>query len=107
MPKVTYIDSAGKATELNLATGLTVMEGAVHNSVAGIENECCGKCACATCHVYVDPSWVGRLPPASDIENDLLEGAASPRKPNSRLSCQIRVTPALDGLVVHIPEFQS
>jgi len=107
MAKATYVDVAGKRTELELPNGLTLMEGAVLNGVEGIENECCGKCACATCHVYVDEAWVGKLRTASVIENELLEGTASERKANSRLSCQIKMAPEMDGIVVYLPEAQS
>jgi 2Fe-2S ferredoxin len=106
MAKVTYVSTAGAATTVDVPNGWTVMEGAVRNSVAGIEAECGGCCACATCHVYVADAWLGKLPSWDEAENDMLNFTASPRQPNSRLSCQLKVSPTLDGLVVHLPETQ-
>jgi len=106
MPSITYISHDGVTTTLEVRAGVSVMEGAVRNGVAGIDADCGGSCSCATCHVYVDPAWAGRVgPPASDDENDLL-GLAAERQPNSRLSCQIKVSEALDGLVVRMPASQ-
>lgn len=101
MPRITYIDQAGDRHELNLAVGSTVMEGAIDNDVPGIVAECGGACACATCHVYVDNAWAGRLTPISDMEDAMLDSALS-RQPTSRLSCQIEVADELDGLVVQV-----
>ncbi|UCG74142.1 MAG: (2Fe-2S)-binding protein [Chromatiales bacterium] len=101
MPRITYIDQAGDRHELDLALGSTVMEGAIDNDVPGIVAECGGACACATCHVYVDNAWAGRLTPISDMEDAMLDSALS-RQPTSRLSCQIEVADELDGLVVQV-----
>lgn len=105
MPKITYVEFGGKQHVVEVANGMTVMEGAVKNAVPGIDADCGGACACSTCHVYVDPAWVDKLPKAQDVEVDMLDFAWSPRE-NSRLSCQLHVTDALDGLVVHLPERQ-
>ncbi|MCA0241234.1 MAG: 2Fe-2S iron-sulfur cluster binding domain-containing protein [Proteobacteria bacterium] len=107
MPKVTYVSAGGHRTELELPNGLSLMEGAMNNNVAGIESECGGKCACATCHVYVDEAWLDKLRPSGALEDELLEGTASERRPTSRLSCQIKSSAALDGIVVHLPQSQS
>ena len=107
MPKVTYIEFDGTEHSIDVESGLTVMEGAVNNSVPGIEAECGGACACATCHVYVDEQWLEKLESREDMEEDMLECAASELQSNSRLSCQIEVSDALDGLVVRLPEFQT
>jgi 2Fe-2S ferredoxin len=106
MPKITYIHPDGRAEPQEVDEGLSVMQGATSNLVDGIVAECGGNCMCATCHVYVAPDWLARLPPMLEEENELLEGTAAERRENSRLSCQIKVTPALDGLVVHLPERQ-
>ena len=105
MPKITYIDVSGKERSVEVPTGWTVMEGAVKNRVPGIDADCGGACACATCHVYVDPAWAEKLPPRQDMEEQMLDFAQDV-KPNSRLSCQIKVTSALDGLVVRTPKTQ-
>ncbi len=107
MPNVNYVAPDGATTAIDVPAGWSVMEGAVKHGVAGILAECGGACACATCHVFVDPAWVGRLPPREAGEHDLLECTAVERRPNSRLSCQIRVSAELDGLVVHLPERQA
>jgi 2Fe-2S ferredoxin len=106
LPTVKYIEFDGTEHAIDVESGLTVMEGAVNNSVPGIEAECGGACACATCHVYVDDAWAAKISPREDMEEDMLECAASEVQPNSRLSCQIEVSDALDGLVVRLPEFQ-
>ncbi len=105
MPKITYVASNGTETTLDVDAGTSVMRGAVANNVYGIDADCGGECACATCHVYVDDAWVGRVTPADAIENSMLEFVNVP-KPNSRLSCQIKVTDALDGLIIHMPVSQ-
>ena len=87
--------------------GDSVMEGAIHNSVDGIVAECGGACMCATCHVYVDPAWLAKLLPIAEDENAMLDSTASPRLANSRLSCQLRVTKELDGLIVKTPPTQQ
>ncbi|MFC0218132.1 2Fe-2S ferredoxin [Pseudochelatococcus lubricantis] len=106
MPIITYIDSTGAARSVNAASGSTVMETAVRNAIPEIVGECGGACACATCHVYVDDMWVDIVGEPVDMEEDMLDFALDVR-PNSRLSCQIRVSDALDGLVVHTPERQA
>ena len=105
MPLVTYIDHAGAVFAVQVEAGRSVMQGATENLIEGIVAECGGCCSCATCHCYVDEAWLGRLEPPSDVEKDMLECAID-LKPNSRLSCQITVTDALDGLSVRLPESQ-
>jgi 2Fe-2S ferredoxin len=105
MPKITYIEHSGREHVVDVPVGLSVMEGAVKNAIPGIDADCGGACACSTCHVYVDPDWVGKLPPRESMEEDMLDFAYEPRA-NSRLTCQIKVTPALDGLIVRMPEKQ-
>jgi len=105
MPKITYIEHSGTEHVVDVAEGLTVMEGAVRNMIPGIEADCGGACACSTCHVYVDPDWVDRLPDKEAMEEDMLDFAYEPQE-NSRLTCQIKVTGDLDGLVVRMPEKQ-
>jgi 2Fe-2S ferredoxin len=106
MARVTYIDVAGASRAIDVPAGDTVMQGAVQNGVDGIAAECGGGLACATCHCYVDEAWIETVGVASGAESDMLEATASERKPNSRLSCQITMGPALDGLVVHLPPSQ-
>jgi ferredoxin, 2Fe-2S len=106
MPKITYIDASGNARTVEGTLGYTVMEMAVRNDISGIEGECGGACACATCHVYVSPEWQDKVGKLERMEEDMLDFAFDVR-PNSRLSCQIRVTEALDGLVVHTPARQA
>ena len=102
MTKIKYIEFNGVAHEFDIAPGLSVMQGAVNNSVQGIIGDCGGACSCATCHVYVDPAWVNLVGEKSEPEMALLEEVCD-GKPNSRLSCQIKVTEELDGLVVRMP----
>ena len=107
MPKIVYRNLQNNAeTEVVVADGWTVMEGAIQNDVEGILAECGGGCACATCHVYVEESFLDKISPVSDVEADMLECVASERKTNSRLACQIKVTEGLEGLVIEIPEAQ-
>ena len=106
MPKITYIDSTGNQKTIDVATGLTVMEGAVQNNIPGIDADCGGGMACATCHVYVKDDWFNRIPKKEDGEDDMLDMAFEP-KTNSRLSCQIIVSDELDGLEVNIPSKQA
>ena len=106
MAKITYIEANGTPHVIDVPNGLTVMEGARDNDVPGIEADCGGACACSTCHVYVAPEWVERLPARDEMEADMLDFAWQPDPVRSRLTCQIRVTDALDGLVVEIPERQ-
>ena len=105
MPKIKYIDETGKEREVDVPLGWSLMEGAVKNLVPGIDADCGGACACATCHVYVDPAWLDKLPPKQEMEEAMLDFAQDV-KPNSRLSCQITVTSALDGMVVRTPKSQ-
>lgn len=106
MARITYIEANGTEHVVDVPNGLTVMEGARDNDVPGIEADCGGACACSTCHVYVAPDWVERLPPRDEMEADMLDFAWEPDPLRSRLTCQIRVTDALDGLVVQMPERQ-
>ena len=107
MPKVTYVLKDGTRRDVAARVGDTVMRGAIDNNLRGIDAECGGCCSCATCHVYVDEAWVSKLKAPDAVENDLLDGVASDRKPTSRLSCQIELTAEMDGLVVHMPATQS
>ena len=105
MPKITYIEFDGTEHVVEVKKGLSVMEGAIKNNVPGIDADCGGACACATCHVYVDEAWRGKTGEASAMEESMLDFAEGV-EPNSRLSCQIKVSDALDGLVVRMPESQ-
>jgi 2Fe-2S ferredoxin len=105
MAKITYVEFNGNERVLDLAPGMTVMEGAVKNNVRGIIAECGGACSCATCHVYIDEAWVDQLATRSETEEALLDAVCDPQ-PNSRLSCQVEVTEALSGLVVRVPAKQ-
>jgi 2Fe-2S ferredoxin len=105
MAKITYIEHNGTEHTVEVPNGLTVKDGAINNMIPGILAECGGNCACATCHVYVDPAWTGTVGPPSDVEADMLDFANDPQD-NSRLSCQIEVSAELDGLVVRMPESQ-
>lgn len=107
MARVTYVDHTGEAVEVDIAVGENVMRGALYNGIEGITGECGGGLSCATCHCYVDEAWADAAGgPSSEAEAELLESAAAEVKPTSRLSCQLVVTEALDGLVVHMPEHQ-
>ena len=106
MPKITYIEHDGTEHSVDVANGLTVMEGARDNNIPGIEADCGGACACSTCHVYVGSKWVGKLPPKDDMEEDMLDFAWEPDLERSRLTCQLKITDELDGLIVQMPEKQ-
>jgi len=106
MPQITFVDHSGARRTVTAETGATVMEAAIKNAVPGVVAECGGACACATCHVYVDDAWKAVTGEPSHMEEDMLDFAFDVR-PNSRLSCQIRVTAAMDGLVVTTPEKQG
>ncbi len=106
MAKITFVDHAGTQRSVNADNGATVMETAIRNSIPGIEAECGGACACATCHVYVDDAWAEAVGKAAPMEEDMLDFAFDVRA-TSRLSCQIKVSDALDGLVVHTPARQA
>jgi 2Fe-2S ferredoxin len=103
---VIYVSPAGDAREIAVPVGDSVMEGAIKHGVNGIVAECGGACMCATCHVYVDETFLNRLDPMDATEDEMLTCTVSPRRPNSRLSCQIRVTQGLAGLIVRLPETQ-
>ena len=105
MPKITYIEYNGKSHKIEVSNGLSVMEGAVQNNIPGIDADCGGSMACATCHVYVKEEWFDKLPKKEDGEEDMLDMAFEPKK-FSRLSCQLMVTDDLDGLVVNLPTKQ-
>ena len=106
MPRITYVEHDGTERSVEVACGLSVMEGAVDNNIPGIEADCGGACACSTCHVYVHPDWVEKLPAKEAMEEDMLDFAYEPDTVRSRLTCQLKVTDALDGLVVQMPEKQ-
>ena len=105
MPKITYIEHSGAEHVADVKNGLSVMEGAVKNNIPGIDADCGGACACATCHVYVDEAWREKAGSPSAMEESMLDFAEGV-EPNSRLSCQIKVTDELDGLIVRMPESQ-
>ena len=104
--KFTYIDYKGNSQTIEVDNGLTVMEGAIQNNITGIDADCGGSMACATCHVYVEDKWLDKIPKPEDGEIDMIDMAFEPKK-NSRLSCQITLVDELDGLVVTTPEKQS
>ena len=105
MAKITYIEHSGKSHTIEVENGLTVMEGAVQNNIPGIDADCGGGMACATCHVYVKEDWFDRVNKKNEGEDDMLDQAFEPKK-NSRLSCQITVSDEIDGLIVHLPTKQ-
>ena len=107
MPKVTFVSFEGTSRTVDVNAGETVMFGATQNGVDGIVGECGGFCNCATCHVYIDDSWLAKLPAISEHEDEMLEGTVSDRKPSSRLGCQVIITEALDGIVIRTPELQN
>jgi ferredoxin, 2Fe-2S len=107
MPNVTYILRDGERRSIDVPVGTSVMEAAIHNNVRGIDAECGGCLSCATCHVYVDASSAAELEPPDASEIELLDGVAAQRRPESRLSCQLVMAPAMDGLVVQIPAQQG
>ena len=106
MPKINYKDNQGNCITIEVENGLSVMEGAIQNDIPGIDADCGGSMACATCHVYVEEKWLDKLPKAEDAEVDMIDMAFEPKK-NSRLSCQIIVSDELDGLKVTTPTKQS
>tara|TARA_B100000941_G_scaffold261648_1_gene213910 strand:+ start:115 stop:435 length:321 start_codon:yes stop_codon:yes gene_type:complete len=105
MAKITYIEHSGKPHTIEVENGLTVMEGAVQNNIPGIDADCGGGMACATCHVYVKEDWFDKVNKKNEGEDDMLDQAFEPKK-NSRLSCQITVSDEIDGLIVHLPTKQ-
>ena len=106
MPKIIYKDNQGNSKTIEVEKGLSVMEGAIQNNIPGIDADCGGSMACATCHVYVEEKWLNKLTKAEEGEIDMIDMAFEPKK-NSRLSCQISVTDELDGLVVTTPPKQG
>ena len=106
MAKITYVEFGGTEHVVEVANGLTVMEGARDNNIPGIEADCGGACACSTCHVYVDEAWADKLSPMDDMEEDMLDFAFEPKPGLSRLTCQLKVSDELDGLKVFMPEKQ-
>ena len=106
MPKITYIEHTGKSHTIDVSKGLSVMEGAMQNNIPGIDADCGGSMACATCHGYVKEEWVDKLPKKEDGEEDMIDMAYEPNK-FSRLSCQLIVSDELEGLVVNLPEKQA
>jgi ferredoxin, 2Fe-2S len=107
MPMVTYVSSSGISREIDVPSGMSVMQAALNHRVEGILGECGGNCMCATCHVYVDFSFLRRIPPVTDNEKFMLSIAAEGPETNSRLSCQIKMTEELDGIVVRLPGKQK
>ena len=106
MPKITYINSSGVSQTIEVENGLTVMEGAIQKDIPGIDADCGGSMACATCHVYVKEKWLAKLPEAEDAEVDMIDMAFEPKK-NSRLSCQLILEDQHDGIIVNLPEKQG
>lgn len=106
MVKVVYIEPSGRAKELDVKEGWSAMEGAVRNGVEGVVAECGGTCSCGTCHVYVDAATYAKLPPPDEGESAMLQGVAAERRPTSRLSCQLQVKPAIEGIVLTVPDRQ-
>ncbi|QZY47052.1 2Fe-2S iron-sulfur cluster-binding protein [Mycolicibacterium austroafricanum] len=107
MPTITYVHPDGTKQDVTVAAGKRIMHSAIANDIDGIVGECGGQVMCATCHVYVDEAWADRVPPITDEEDEMLDGTASPRTGESRLSCQIPVTDDLDGIVVRLPDEQA
>ncbi len=105
MPKIAFIEAGGARRRIDAPLGITLMEAARQNGVHGVVAQCGGACACATCHVYIDPGWLAKLEPAEEMEQGMLETACEPRS-NSRLSCQIHITAELDGMTVSVPQRQ-
>lgn len=107
MIKITYLLADGARRDIDASSGASIMETAIRNNVKGIDAECGGCLSCATCHVYVDDTWFAKLPAPEPDESDMLGFVASERKPTSRLSCQLVMNEALDGIVVQVPPAQS
>ena len=107
MTKITYVSAEGESTTVNAVEGDNLMHTAVVNDIDGIIGECGGSMMCATCHVYVEEPFLDKLPPRTDGEDEMLECAASERRPNSRLSCQIKVSAEIEGMVLHMPDSQE
>jgi len=107
MTQITYIEPSGQSVTVDVAEGWSLMQAATAQGVEGIVGECGGSCACATCHCYVDEARLADLPPPSQSELDMLANVAAERRPNSRLSCQIKASAAIEGLTVTLPETQE
>jgi 2Fe-2S ferredoxin len=105
MPKIVFIEPGGARREITAPVGITLMEAARQNGIQGVVAQCGGACACATCHVYIDPAWTTKLEPREDMEEGMLETAWEPRE-NSRLSCQVHVTAEMEGMQVTVPRQQ-
>lgn len=106
MIHINFVEADGRTFEVDAPEGWSLMEAAFHNGIEGIEAECGGSCTCATCHVYIDEGYLDRLPPMRSNEDEMLDCTAAERRKTSRLSCQVELTEALDGIVVNIPETQ-
>lgn len=106
MAKIMYIEFGGASHTVDVANGASVMEGARDNNIPGIEADCGGACACSTCHVYIDAAWMEKIPEMDEMESDMIDFAYEPDQARSRLTCQLKVTDAMDGLVVQLPEKQ-
>jgi ferredoxin, 2Fe-2S len=105
MPRIVFIEPSGARREIDAQPGITLMETAVQHRVQGILAQCGGACACATCHVYIPPAWLAKLEPREEMEEGMLESAWEPRE-TSRLSCQVHITPNLEGLEITVPQHQ-
>lgn len=105
MTQLIFIEADGSQHQVDATDGVNIMQAAMDNGVDSILAECGGTLSCATCHIYVDDEWSSKLAPASEMELELLDGVLEP-KPSSRLSCQIEVTPELEGMILHLPESQ-
>lgn len=106
MIHINFVEADGRTFEVDAPEGWSLMEAAFHNGIDGIEAECGGSCTCATCHVYIDEGYLDKLPPMRSNEDEMLDCTATERRNTSRLSCQVELTEALDGIVVNIPETQ-
>jgi len=107
MPTITFIDADGTRHKVQAENGISLMENAIANNIDGIEAECGGSCMCATCHCFIEQEFAEHTGAVSDDENEMLDCAAVERRPSSRLSCQIQMSDALDGMKVHLPSEQS
>ena len=107
MPHITYVQPSGEPVTVDVTEGWSLMQAAIANGIEGIVGECGGSCACATCHCYVDESRLPGLPAPAQGELDMLENVAAERRPNSRLACQLKAGPALEGLVLTLPDRQE
>ncbi|MDB6060595.1 MAG: thcC [Verrucomicrobiaceae bacterium] len=106
MPKITFVEPSGKQVEVDAPAGITLLQAAINNNIQGIVGECGGACQCATCHVYIEAPWTDTLPAVGDMEDAMLESTAADRLPTSRLGCEVEISSAMEGLVVHLPSKQ-